>query len=210
MWLSLLPSAPGPRVNRDRLARVVTEILAPAPVAVLILALVARQVAGSGSGALAWGGLAIFFATGLPLLYLLVLLRRGRVTDRHVRLREQRPRLLLVSLASALVGTAILVALGAPRAIVGALAAIVAGLAVATPITLFWKISGHAAVAAGGLVTLVVLFGPRVLLLSPLVPLVCWARVRLGDHTPAQVAAGAGVGAAMTAAAIGLLTAGAG
>ena len=62
-------------------------------------------------------------------------------------------------------------------------------------ITLVWKISVHAAVAAGAVVVLVLAVGPALLVLAPLVALSAWARVQLEDHTPAQVAGGAAVGA---------------
>ena len=38
------------------------------------------------------------------------------------------------------------------------------------------------------------LFRPLIVLALPAVALVAWARVRLGDHTPAQTAAGAALG----------------
>jgi membrane-associated phospholipid phosphatase len=79
------------------------------------------------------------------------------------------------------------------------------GLAVALAITLVWKISIHTAVAAGAVVVLALVFGPALLVLAPLVALSGWARVEVGDHTPAQVLAGAAVGAAVAGAAFPLL-----
>lgn len=58
-------------------------------------------------------------------------------------------------------------------------------------ITIFWKISGHTAVAALGTGLLVYWFGWPWLPVLLIVPLVGWARVVRHDHTPAQVLAGA-------------------
>lgn len=70
-----------------------------------------------------------------------------------------------------------------------------AALAVATAITLVWKISVHVGVVAGIIAVFTLLFGWQALVLAPLVALVAWARVALGDHTPAQTVAGGLLGA---------------
>ncbi len=46
---------------------------------------------------------------------------------------------------------------------------------------------------------LTLVFGPGMLGLSLLLGMVGWARVELGDHTPAQVIAGSGHGAVVAA-----------
>jgi hypothetical protein len=46
------------------------------------------------------------------------------------------------------------------------------GLAVSLLITLWWKVSIHAAVAAGAAVVLALVFGPALLALAPLVGLI--------------------------------------
>jgi membrane-associated phospholipid phosphatase len=48
------------------------------------------------------------------------------------------------------------------------------------------------------LVILAELYGPVMLVTSPLVLVVGWSRVRLHDHTPTQVVAGAVIGALVT------------
>jgi membrane-associated phospholipid phosphatase len=89
--------------------------------------------------------------------------------------------------------------LDAPRALFALLAAMVAGLSVALAITSFWKISIHAAVAAGTVASLAILVSPWWLLLVPFVVLTGWARVEIRDHTPVQVSVGAIVGAGVAA-----------
>lgn len=49
--------------------------------------------------------------------------------------------------------------------------------------------------AGGTAVILVLVFGPALLLVWPLVAVVGWSRIQFDDHTAAQVAAGAGMGA---------------
>jgi membrane-associated phospholipid phosphatase len=187
------------------LARLVTEVLAPAPVVAALLLAVAWRSAPTPAAALPWALLAAAFCSALPMLFILRGVRRGRLTDHHVRVRRQRRAPLLVAGGSVLVGLGLLLAAGAPRDVVALVGAGGVGLAVALAITLVWKISIHTAVAAGAVVVLALVFGPALLVLTPLVALSGWARVEVGDHTPAQVVAGAAVGAAVAGAAFPLL-----
>ena len=65
--------------------------------------------------------------------------------------------------------------------------------------TLAWKISIHVAVIAGAVVILLLVFGTAAVVLIPIVVLVAWARIQLGDHTLAQTFAGSILGAAVAA-----------
>jgi membrane-associated phospholipid phosphatase len=61
-------------------------------------------------------------------------------------------------------------------------------------ITHWWKVSLHATVAGGAVATVVLLYGPWLLLLIAPLILVCWSRVKLTDHTVTQVVVGALLG----------------
>jgi membrane-associated phospholipid phosphatase len=72
-------------------------------------------------------------------------------------------------------------------------------------VTLWWKTSVHAAVAAGAGTVLPLVFGPALLAVWPLVALIAWSRVQVGDHTPAQVLAGIALGIVVNATVFPLL-----
>ena len=91
-------------------------------------------------------------------------------------------------------GTALLVALDAPRDVIALLLAGAAGLVVFVVVTHWWKMSIHTGVAGGTVAVLTAVYGPWALTATPLVPLVGWARVRLSAHTVPQVLVGAAVG----------------
>ena len=184
--------------TRHRLARLVTEAMSPVVLIVFVTLIVAVNSAGIVRG-LALGLVAIFFAGGLPYGLVLIGVRRGQLTDHHVSRREQRPRMMAIALASVAVGLLVLRWLDAPRALFALMAAMVAGLVVALAITSYWKISIHAAAAAGTVASLVMLVSVWWLLLVPLVVLTGWARVEIRDHTPVQVSVGAIVGAGVAA-----------
>jgi len=196
---SPLAASPSRRTMRRRVARIITELFAPVPVATILLFVVAWHSTHSLARSLVWGGVSALFATLVPLLYLLRGVRRRQFTDRHVRLRQQRPLAFLVGIASLLIGLALMVVLGAPRELLALIAAMGVGLIVSLLVTLLWKISVHVAVVAGAVVILVLVFGPLLLILGPLVALVGWARVEVADHTPAQGIAGSALGATVAA-----------
>lgn len=190
---------------RMRLARIVTEALAPAVLVAVLLLLLGWHSDGFRLRGLLWGGVAALFESVLPFAYILGGVRAGRLTDHHVSDRRQRRGPLLVGLASVAVGFAVLVALGAPRQLLAAVVAGGAGLVVAVVVSHWWKMSIHAAVAAGACAILTLVFGPYALLALPLVVLVGWSRVQLTDHTAGQVLVGTVVGALVAGAVFGTL-----
>lgn len=201
--LDLAPSGlsqrPTTAKRRHAGARVVTEVFSPVYLAVGILLVVGavstrNPVTGAG-----WGLLAALFAVVVPYGFLLHGIRRGRYSDRHVRIRQQRTVPLLIAGCGVVTALALITLLGAPRQLVALVLAMLAGQFVTLTITLAWKVSVHTGVAAGVAVVLTSVFGPSLSLFWLAVALVAWARVRMHDHTPAQVVAGAVMGGSIAA-----------
>lgn len=191
--------------GRRRLARLLTEVLAPAPVAGGLLVLVAWHGAATAAKAFQWAVVAVLFSAVVPMAYIIRGVRQRRLSDRHIRERHQRPLPLLIGIVSVLVGVGLLVVGNAPRELVALVGAMAVGLGTSLLVTLVWKISIHVAVVAGAVVILVLVFGVSPLGLVPLVALVAWARCALGDHTPGQIVAGAGLGALVAASVFSVL-----
>lgn len=191
------------RTPAVRAARAVTEVFAPAVWAAAMPLIVA--VHASGWVGLGWGALAAFFTAAVPYGVIWLGVRRGRLTDHHIGRREQRRTPLLLGLASVLVGIVLLIVSGAPRPLTAMVVAMFVVGAGVTAVNHYWKLSVHAAVAAGSVAVLVLVFGPVLLVGVLLVALVGWSRVVLRDHTVAQVVAGALVGAVVTGVAFAAL-----
>lgn len=174
---------------RNRVARWLTEVLQP-PAVVTVLLLIS-PIGGPGFPAnMAYGALAALFVCVVPLLVVLVLVRLGRITDHHVSDRRQRAPVLLMALASILVGLAVLGAVGAPGAVVAMVLAVVGGVVVIAAVSPFWKMSGHAAAISCAAVVTVLMLGTAWRPLLILVPAVGWSRIVLRAHTLPQVVAG--------------------
>jgi hypothetical protein len=102
--------------------------------------------------------------------------------------------MMVLGLVSVTCGLLVMRWMDAGREVYALVAAMVAGVAVALAISLFWKISIHVACCAGSVAVLTLVLGFIALPLGSIVLAVAWARTRLQDHTVAQVAAGAVVG----------------
>ena len=182
----------------NRVARGLTELFAPAHI-VIGLPLVMGAVTGGWPG-VAWGALTSALCGGIPLGVLLAGVRSGRFGDKHVGDRAQRPKLIGLIIVLVVAVLAVMVMLGAPRLMVAGAAAMLSTLAVTGPVTLWWKISFHTAVAAGGVVMLAWVLPPVPVYAAgvALVAALAWSRVVIRDHTAAQTVAGAVAGGAAT------------
>jgi hypothetical protein len=188
-----------------RVARLLTEVFTP-PVLVAVLPIVIGVHSGrTVEAGLAWGLLAALFSAVIPYMMVWYGVRRGRLSDRHIGVREQRTKPLALGLVSVLVGLALLGVFGAPRELIALVVAMFAGGLVATVINHFWKLSVHASVAAGTTVILALAFGPEWLATSVVVAAIGWSRVHLRDHTTSQVVAGTVIGAVVSGLVFGLL-----
>jgi len=182
----------------QRTARALTEIGAPAVLLGVLPVVLSLATADTVAGGIAWAVVtAVFFAIA-PFTWVLVGVRRGRLTDHHIGRRSQRRGPLLVGLSCMVAGWLIALVGHAPGTLVAYLGTVLLEAATAVAVTLVWKISLHSWIAALGATALVVVFGPWALLTIPLVAGVAWSRVRLGDHSPAQVAAGLAAGVLIT------------
>ncbi len=178
--------------SRRTVAKIVTELFSPAVVVVLLPLAVAWQATGHRVGVtLLWGLLVAVFSSVLPMAFIIFGARRGRWDGHHVRNREARLLPLSLCGVSTAVGLAIMLLGRAPRDLIALDIAMLITLAVCILITQLWKISIHASVAAGAVATVVLLYGPWLLLLILPLVLVAWSRVQLSDHTVAQVIVGA-------------------
>lgn len=176
-------------------ARWITGLFAP-QVLVIGLPPAVGLLADGWPGA-GWGLGASLLCGGVPAGVIMAGVRSGRLDSHHLVDRASRTKPLLVAVGAVVVTLVLLVSLGAPRLLIATVTAMLAALTVTVPITLSWKISFHAAVSAGTVVVLtrVLPAAPALVVGALVVTAVCWARVRLGHHTPAQVTTGVLVGA---------------
>jgi hypothetical protein len=181
-------------------ASFLTSVFAPAHLVIGLLLLVGAASHPSALRGLTWGILAALLIGVAPYAWVLLSIRRGRFTSRHIPERAQRLLPLAVAAAWAAASVAVMAILGAPRQLIALLLAMLAGLAVTAAITTRWKISLHTAVAGGTATILIIVFGLALLSTAVLVVGIGWSRVHARDHTIAQVILGGLLGATIAAA----------
>ncbi|MGW0436618.1 phosphatase PAP2 family protein [Micromonospora sp. NPDC003197] len=179
-----------PRPTAHRIASVITEAFAPAVLAGLLPLVIALHASTNLLAGLGWAALAVFFSAVIPYGIIWLGVRRGQLTDHHIGVREQRRKPLLLGLVSVLVGLALLLVLGAPRPLIAMIVVIFGVVLILAVVNMFWKLSGHTAVASGSATVLVIAFGPALLAAFVIVVAVGWSRVQLRAHTPTQVVTG--------------------
>ncbi|MEO3809032.1 hypothetical protein ABGB17_08525 [Sphaerisporangium sp. B11E5] len=185
-----------PEAGGYRAARWVTDVFAP-QVLVIGMPPVVGLLSDGWPGA-AWGLIASALCGGVPALVIAAGVRSGRLDSHHIVDRSLRTRPLLVAVAAVIAALALLAALGAPALLMATVGAMLAGLAVTVPVTLWWKISFHAAVTAGTVVVFshVLPPAPTLAVGAVITAVVCWSRTRVTHHTWPQVMAGVVAGAA--------------
>ncbi len=183
-------------MDRKRTAEAISAATRLPLIAVPLFLLVGFAV--DGVSGLLWGGLCVFLTSGLSLIYLLYLIRSGRVADPGRIQQGERTGPLRV-VAGLHAGAWVLVSiLDGPvelRAVLLSYALATVAFALLTP---FSKISLHAAGIAGVGVCLTWIFGPWAATTFLVLPAVWWARLTLIRHTPTELLLGTLVGGGLT------------
>jgi hypothetical protein len=192
-------SGDGARVVRPRgWAKLVTDVLSPAHFVIALPPVIGWHATSPGASGLVWGLFCAGLAGGVPYGFVIhAFLRRG-LSDIHIRTRQDRYIPILVALAAMGSCVAVLILGSAPRVLIALLVSLLSTILVGGVITIRWQISGHAAAAAGSVGICALCFGPWVLALSPLVVLICAARLVLRDHTLGQLVAGVALGGVLS------------
>lgn len=196
---------PQPRLLR-RLASLAGDIFSPLlmPTYVMIVALWLTPMNRLPLAVRAWSSLGVFFLTAVvPAFSIWMLLRLKRISDVSISDHRQRPLPFLIATVCYILAAVYLGALNAPRWMICFFIAATLVVVAELIISLYWKISAHAAGAAGLLGFVAWLAARHALLGDPLVMvsaaililgIVAWARLLLCHHNMAQVCAGAALG----------------
>ena len=180
--------------RRDRTARIISTIFSPPLLAMASLIIAAQAV--EDEPVLYWTVIAIVLFVLIPSIYVFSLVRRGHVTDFHIKIREQRAWPFLIILLISSIVFSVMYFGGAPRLLLIISSVAIIQLMLIMLITFRWKISGHCTAASGVAVLTVAIFGQSLLPVSLIVPVIAWSRIRLDRHTFAQSVAGIFLGVA--------------
>jgi membrane-associated phospholipid phosphatase len=187
-------TTPKPKPLQVRIARYISHILAPASVSLPLIVLVALYHAQNIPLALLYAFITFFFVSIGPLIYIVIAVRLGKISDVDVSRRAERAGPFLFGISSALAGWLALIHLQGPRNLQTVLIITAVSGVVMMLTTLWWKISIHASTMGGTATVLTAFYGTVMLPTFLLLILVSWSRVVLRRHTVWQVVAGSLVG----------------
>lgn len=182
------------RTGMVRVARILSNVISP-PIMFAALGIALGIYELSLWPGLAWGLFYSVLIALTPMLVIVYLMRTGRVGDLHMSATNERHIPYLTSVISGAVAYVFLTVFDGPE--------LLRCLAVLSMVTLGalglintqWLISIHATAAAATWMISTLVFGWVVgAILLPLLFLICFVRLYLKRHTPAQVLAGVAVG----------------
>lgn len=185
-------------VGKIRFARTFSNIVSP-PVIFALLGLALSIVGNEPVEGLMWAAVFGFFVSLAPILFILSMMRIGKISDLHMNTRQERYLPYLVSIiSSGLVLLAINLFNGPELlsclTILNIIVLVILGL-----VNAFWLISIHTASVSAAAVILSLVFGLEAgLAFLPFVFLVCYARYYLRRHTIGQIVAGLLLGSGAT------------
>ena len=182
--------SPAENTKQERIARHVSNILAPATISLPFILLVAFYQTQDKLSALVFACITLFFLSVGPLLYIIIGVRLGILSDIDVSRRSQRVGPFIFGIISTTIGWIILSLTDAPRNLQTVMIITVFSGIIMMVITLWWKISMHASSLGGVATMLTALYGAVMLPLFVLLVLVSWSRVVLRRHTVPQVIVG--------------------
>ena len=182
--------AQGENTKRIRVARRVSNILAPATISLPFILLVAFYQSQDQLTAFIYACITLFFLSVGPLLYIIIGVRLGKLSDIDVSRRSQRVGPFIFGIVSVMIGWLVLALTNGPRNLQTVMIITVFSGIIMMAITFWWKISMHASSLGGVATMLTVLYGAVMLPLFVLLVLVSWSRVVLRRHTVTQVIAG--------------------
>lgn len=182
------------RTGVVRTARLFSNLISP-PVMFAVLGLAIAWYELPFWPGLAWAAVYGFFVSLAPILFVLYLLRSGRIAELHMSNTAERHLPYLVALGSAAVMYGILLLSDGPGLLRCLTLFNLIELAALGIINITWLISIHTTGIMAAMLIVGLVFGwPASLIVLPFVIVVSAVRLFLRRHTPGQVLAGLGLG----------------
>ncbi len=187
------------------LARVISKITNPCILSVLVLFLMAYTESTNLRVLIGWIAILFLFLALLPLIYVYIRTYTSRggtkLLANPTSFLKQHPRdILILSLLLGLPCLVILVFLDAPLLLLSTLAALLASSIVTALFNIFYRVSYHLAAVTVLVLMAALTWGQIYFILLAVIPLVSWAKYRINEHSPAQLAISIAVSVAVSGA----------
>ena len=182
---------------RERLAKLVSNILNPFLVSAVIITLLAFKTTSSAIDVLKWVLISVTLSVLPVFIAVMCLLRFRKLDSFFANPREQRNSIYVLASLVGAIGCGILWYFKAPELLAVAFTAGLISIIVFMAINYFWKISLHTGFTAASVAVAIMVYGVTAAWSVIFLPLVGWARIELKQHTLGQVIAGGLLAAAI-------------
>ena len=180
------------QTSPSKMARLISDVLSP-PAMIVPMALLPLWYCEAGGWK--FSVLYIGMLVLIPIAFVFYLVRSGQVQDIHLPHRRERWLPCLLVAGSSVGALGLFHLCHAPSPFISLASALAVLSTLLLSITLFWKISIHAASTTGMVTLTMLIVGEQTMALALLIPVVGWARVHLRRHSLMQVVAGSLLGA---------------
>jgi membrane-associated phospholipid phosphatase len=186
------------RTGFVKAARIYSNVVSPPVMFAVVGLALGLHVLPSWTGFL-WAAVYGLLVSLAPILVVIFLLKTGRIAELHMSNTRERNIPYLSAILFAAIAYGLIAQFNGPELLRCLALFNVIELTALTLINHFWLISLHATGAIASAVLAGLVFGwPMGLLIGgPLVISVCWVRLFLKRHTPAQIVAGLALGTAV-------------
>ena len=176
----------------ERTAALISRFGSPHYMAVPLIGVMALTDSVSWTQGLTWALVTGALGVMLPVVVFTIQLRRGSISDWHVSDRRERlkPILVLTSIGAALIPLLVLSVFKGPRSLFAVYLTVLVLVVTNLLITVWWKVSQHVSSIAASTALITAAVGVAALPVMILVPVVAWARVKVGAHTVMQTIVG--------------------
>jgi membrane-associated phospholipid phosphatase len=175
----------------EKIARVISNVLNPYIICFVTVVFVVAHTSNSFLNALKWSAIALVFSLFPVFSFILVQVQRKKLKTIFPEGQNQRKVIYALASSFSAVGYVIMLGFNAPHLLVVSFLSGMITVIVFMLINLYWKISLHTAFISAAAVVLLILYGGRAVWLFTLLPVIGWSRLKLKQHTLAQVIAGA-------------------
>ncbi|MEE9366405.1 MAG: hypothetical protein V3W44_06940 [Dehalococcoidales bacterium] len=189
------------------LARVISKITNPCILSILVLLLMAYTESTDVRVLIGWAAIMFLFLVLLPLVYVYIRTSKSRggaklLANPTLFLRQHPRDILILGLLLGLPCLVILVILEAPPLLLSTLEALLASSIIVALFNMFYRVSYHLAAVTVLVLMAALTWGQIYFVLLALIPLVGWAKYRINEHTPVQLAIGVAVSVVLSGAII--------
>lgn len=178
-----------------RAARIFSNVASP-PVMFALVGLAFSMHESAFWPGLGWAAVYGFFVSLAPILFVLYLLKTGHISELHMSDTRERHLPYLSAMLFAAAAFVIVTLFKGPELLRCLTLFNMIELAALGIINIFWLISIHTTGITATLILVGLVFGwtAALILVLPFLVAICWVRLYLKRHTPAQVTAGLALG----------------